>query len=159
MLKKIMLPLDGSELAEKALIYARTLSEQFNAELILARVVHPLPVISDYGTAAYEAVIALEQEQAKTYMRGVKERLAGLGTPIRTIIIDAPPVAESLIKLACEEAADLIVMSTHGRSGFSRWIHGSVATKVLQHAPCPVFLVSANIPDPCLEEAASQSPT
>jgi universal stress protein A len=45
--------------------------------------------------------------------------------------------------VAAEEKVDLIVMSTHGRSGLSQWVYGSVANKVLQHAPCPVFLVRA----------------
>jgi nucleotide-binding universal stress UspA family protein len=53
------------------------------------------------------------------------------------------PAAEEIIDLACREQVDLIVMCTHGRSGLSRWIYGSVANKVLQHAPCPVFLVKA----------------
>jgi nucleotide-binding universal stress UspA family protein len=52
-------------------------------------------------------------------------------------------VPEAILKAAETEAVDLIVMSTHGRSGLSRWVYGSVAAKVLQAAPCPIFLVRA----------------
>jgi nucleotide-binding universal stress UspA family protein len=53
------------------------------------------------------------------------------------------PAAEQIIALADREKVDLIVICTHGRSGLSRWVYGSVAAKVLQDAPCPVFLVKA----------------
>ena len=143
MLKKILLPLDGSALAEKALPYARALAEKYEAELIIVRVVQPVPVYSDYGTAAYEAILNAERQEIEAYLAQIKKNLAGLQTPIRTVAREDLAVAEAIIELACQEKVDLIVMSTHGRSGISRWIHGSVATKVLQHAPCPVLLVRA----------------
>ena len=153
MLKKILLPLDGSPLAEKALPYAKALADMFEAELVIARVVHPLPIIADYGMATYEAVIAVEQEEAQKYLRQLQEQLAGFRPPVRTVALHNLAVAEAIIDLACREGVELIVMSTHGRSGFSRWIHGSVATKVLQQAPCPVFLVRAS-EEPACEEPA-----
>jgi nucleotide-binding universal stress UspA family protein len=63
--------------------------------------------------------------------------------PARTVVVESYSAGEAIIDLACQEKVDLIVMCTHGRSGLSRLVHGSVAGKVLQHASCPVFLVKA----------------
>lgn len=143
MLKKILLSLDGSKLAEKALPYAKALANKFEAELIITRVVHPLPIVADYGSAAFEAVVAAEQRETQAYLSQIQQELAGFQPPVRTVALHNLAVAEAIIDLACRENVELIVMSTHGRSGLSRWIYGSVATKVLQQAPCPVFLVRA----------------
>jgi len=143
-LKKILLPLDGSELAEKALPYAKVLAEKFAAELLVVRVVHPMHVLSDYyGTAAYESFMTAEQKATEAYLHHIQERLADAQFSVQTVPLHDLAVAEAIIDLACQEGIDLIVMSTHGRSGLSRWLYGSVATKVLQHAPCPIFLVKA----------------
>ena len=140
MIKKILVPLDGSKLAENALPYAETFVEKLAAELILTWVLHPLIVMSDYGVSAYETIIDLEEKEATEYLTLMQIKLQKRSLPVRTNILEGP-VAQAIIDLACQERADLIVMSTHGRSGLSRWVYGSVATKVLEHAPCPVFLV------------------
>ena len=63
--------------------------------------------------------------------------------PLRRVVLDAPSVTNAITELADEESVDLIVMCTHGRSGLSRLVFGSVAGHVLHDAPCPVFLVKA----------------
>ncbi len=142
MIKKILVPLDGSKLAEKALPYAEALAEKLGAELILTWVLHPLIVMSDYGASSYETIISLEKNEATQYLTTTQIELQKQHLPVRINILEGH-AADKIIELACQERVDLIVMSTHGRSGLSRWVHGSVATKVLQHAPCPVFLVRA----------------
>lgn len=140
MIKKILVPLDGSELAEKALPYAEALAEKLEAELILTWVLHPLIVMSDYGASSYETIISLEKNAATQYLATTQIELQKQHLPVRINILEGH-AADAIIELACQERVGLIVMSTHGRSGLSRWVHGSVATKVLQQAPCPVFLV------------------
>jgi nucleotide-binding universal stress UspA family protein len=142
MLKKILVPLDGSGLAEKALPYAEALGHRFEAELILLWVLHPLVVMSDYGAHTYETLIKLEKQEAQTYLALRQIDLVKKGLTTRVEILEGP-AAEQIIDLACRDMVDVIVMCTHGRSGLKRWVFGSVAAKVLQHAPCPVFLVKA----------------
>jgi nucleotide-binding universal stress UspA family protein len=142
MFNKILLPLDGSDLAAKALPYAETLGRQFEAELILLWVLHPMVVMSDYSAHTYESIINLEKQEARSYLAARQINLTKKGLTTRIEILDGP-AAEQIIAFACQEKVNLIVMSTHGRSGLLRWVHGSVTVKVLQGAPCPVFLVRA----------------
>jgi nucleotide-binding universal stress UspA family protein len=144
MIQKILVPLDGSDLARKALPYAEELAHRFEAELILVRVIQAMPVVVEYGVPVYEPDLAQLQQEAELYLDGLKGELRQLQIPAQTIVLADQPVPEAIINLASEKAADLIVMSTHGRSGLSRWVFGSVANKVLQRAACPVYLVRAH---------------
>ncbi|MBE7473662.1 MAG: universal stress protein [Anaerolineae bacterium] len=146
MIKKILVSLDGSQLAEKALPYAQLLAQKFEAELVLVRVLH---LSSDFvggipGIGIVREQVIRERVEAKSYLDRVLLQLRSMRLSAHAIIMDVHPTAEAIVDLAAEEAVDLIVISTHGRSGLSRWIYGSVASKVLQYAPCPVFLVRAN---------------
>ncbi len=140
MISKILVPLDGSEFAERALPYVEELAGKLEASVILVWVLHPMVIMSDYGAATYQQITAAEQEEAKTYLRARQNELQREGLAVQFRIIEGA-TADSIIDLAFSEEVDLIVMSTHGRSGLSRWVYGSVATKVLQKAPCPIFLV------------------
>lgn len=140
MIEKILVPLDGSKLAEKALPYAEVLAEKLSAKLILTWVLHPLIVMADYGASAYQAIIDLEKHEATEYLTLMQIKLQKRALRVQTNMSNGP-IAQAIIDLACQEKVDLIVMSTHGRSGLSRWVYGSVAVKVLEHAPCPVLLV------------------
>ncbi|MBI1881470.1 MAG: universal stress protein [Chloroflexi bacterium] len=146
MIKRIIVPLDGSSLAEKALPYAEMLAQKFEAELILVRALVILPemVIGGPRAMVFHEHRIEERKEAEAYLNDLLGQLGHHHLPARYVIIDSQPAAEAIIDLAGQEAADLIVMSTHGRSEVGRWIHGSVATKVLQHAPCPIFLVRAS---------------
>ncbi|NJN95661.1 MAG: universal stress protein [Anaerolineales bacterium] len=148
MIKKILVSLDGSKLAEKALPYAQQLAQRFDAELVLVRV---LQLSADFfgipaGAKVVREQVIRERVEAKSYLDRVLFQLRSRRLSAHAIIMDVHPAADAIVDLATDEAVDLIVISTHGRSGLSRWIHGSVATKVLQDAPCPVFLVRANKP-------------
>ena len=145
-MKKIIVPLDGSVLAEKALSHAEELAGRFEADLILVWVLHPLIMMSDYGGHSYEQIVAFEEREAQSYLTTKQAELQKLGLRVQTKVMQGQ-AAQAIIDLTCREQADLIVMSTHGRSGLGRWVHGSVATKVLQHAPCPIFLVRARETD------------
>lgn len=146
MLKKILVPLDGSKLAEKAIPYAEEMAHKFQAEVILLRVLTAVDIPIEYGNYAPrrldEAWTQLRHD-AETYLQSAEGELQSHQVAIRSVVVNGHPPAENILNLAAEKAVDLIIMSTHGRSGLGRWVHGSVADKVLQHAPCPVLLVRA----------------
>ncbi len=145
MYQQILVTLDGSGLAEAALAHARAFAQCQGASLVLLRVVtYPLrsvvrldPTFS--GTLTGD-LIELRQ-QAEAYLEGVAEKLKQDGFAVRTLVVDDPSPADAILDQAQAEHADLIVMSTHGRSGVTRWLLGSVADRVVHHAPVPVLLV------------------
>lgn len=142
MYKRILLPLDGSKLAEAALPHAVHLARQFDSQLVLLRV-----VVSPYAIVAPDLVLAGTDPDlrelsthAEQYLKGIGAQIAGQGIDVRTVVSEGP-VAEAIIDHALALDVDLIVMSTHGRGGVSRWVYGSVAERVLQGAACPVLLI------------------
>jgi nucleotide-binding universal stress UspA family protein len=147
MFKRILVPLDGSKLAEEALPYAETLAEKFEAELILVRVLQLLPEVISAGPRGgmvFHKQTVQDRQEATTYLNEMAAQVRKVGVlSLRQVVLDAPSVTNAITELAGEESVDLIVMSTHGRSGFSRLVFGSVAGQVLHDAPCPVFLVKA----------------
>jgi len=148
MLHKILVPLDGSELAEKALPYAEALAQKFDGELILTMVLQTptVPILAEpYGGVPLynygEMDMGERRKSAQDYLAGIKDKLAKQNIRVRTKVLENISVADGIVDNATKENIDVIVKTTHGRSGPSRWIYGSVATKVLQQAPCPIFLV------------------
>lgn len=145
-IRKILVPLDGSKLAEKALPYAEAFAKSFDAELILVWALQPQPIVamSDYGALSYAPMIDQEQQErqeAYKYLSTLRDRVRQTGILTRIAVIKGQSVADAIVDIAAQEKVDFIVKTTHGRSGLSRWLYGSVATKVLQQAPCPIFLV------------------
>ena len=148
MIHKILVPLDGSQLAEQALPYARSLAQKYEAELILLMVIPPLslPVLADpYGGVLYkyptEEEMNKHKQAAQTYLSDLQKSLRQQNIVTHIQVLEDASIADGIVGVASEEAVDVIVKTTHGRSGLSRWVYGSVATKVLQEAPCPIFLV------------------
>lgn len=124
MIKSVLVPLDGSELAEEALGYAVPIAERHNASL------HFVFVIPNDADAS-------EDDEARSYLQEVAARLGREATPHVRIGNAADQIIE-----ADEELEDpLIVMTTHGRTGVGRWIYGSVADKVVHASESPVLLL------------------
>jgi nucleotide-binding universal stress UspA family protein len=148
MFNKILVPLDGSALAEQALIPASRIAEQFGAELLLLRVVTPERALAGLAhlTARAEGQAASAarplMEEAEAYLASLSLPAAGLYTRA-LVLAGAPP--ELIIATAAEAGADLIVMSTHGRAGLLRLLYGSVAEAVLRGAAVPVLLVPSRV--------------
>jgi nucleotide-binding universal stress UspA family protein len=145
MFRKILVPLDGSDLAERALDSAFALARQFGSEVILLRAIVPddilvsLPALIPPAAALHPAKPPYHSEEAEAYLFGVKVRWSASGVRIRTEVLAGTP-PEVIVAFAREQLVDLIVMSTHGRSGFSRLIYGSVAEAVLRGAHLPILL-------------------
>ena len=143
--KHILVPLDGSSLAERALPVARVLAQKFDSQIILLRVLDipsPTPPTSHpevtMGWAREVREHALQE--AQSYLQAVQSELDRQGIATQILLRDTSP-AEDILDVAGIEGIDLIVMSSHGRGGLARWAFGSVAEKVARHSLCPVLLV------------------
>jgi nucleotide-binding universal stress UspA family protein len=141
MYKKILVPLDGSELAKTALDQAEKLARAFDAEIILFQVVPFMPI---YGSPELVTPLIVDEKQkeaAEKYLATLIEELKKKGLKVTAMVRTGQQVAVEIIDFAKESGADLIVMCTHGRSGISRWVLGSIALKVLTRAETPILLI------------------
>jgi nucleotide-binding universal stress UspA family protein len=141
MYKKILVPLDGSELAKMALDEAEKLAKAFDAEIILFQVVPFMPI---YGSPELVTPLIVDEKQkeaAEKYLANLGEELKKRGLRAAATVRTGQQVAVEIIDFAKEAGVDLIIMCTHGRSGISRWVMGSVALKVVTRAETPILLI------------------
>ena len=144
MYKKILVPLDGSPLAETILPHARTLARPEDAEIILLQV----PVIPSAEFMAHNTTLASNiskelEEESKAYIKREIARLKSEGVNVSGITREGP-IAETILAVAKETKADAIAMCTHGRTGIQRVLMGSVAEKVVRLSHVPVILLHPN---------------
>jgi nucleotide-binding universal stress UspA family protein len=146
MYRKVLVPLDGSELAEVVFVYAKELAGRLGLDLVLLHVYSPdeaasVPMRRAYVERAAE-IIKRQSEEAR--------EKAGIKPGVKAVNVQgelAPGYpAEEILRYADENGIDLILMATHGRSGVKRWTVGSVADKVLRASKVPVWLIRAGIP-------------
>ena len=152
MYERIVVPLDGSKLAEAALPYVEDLvsklSPEVNVEVTLFQVLSPTTVdaVGGYAIATVpytDREIAQIKERAISYLNEAGEALRNKGVTVMARV-EVGDVTEEIIKAAEEIKANFIAMSTHGRSGLSRWAFGSVTDKVLRRgANIPIIMVKA----------------
>jgi nucleotide-binding universal stress UspA family protein len=142
--RTILVPLDGSRLAEQALAHSLPLARATGATLVLGSVVTAPPddlLARDAGEPAWVSPTRAEETaQLGHYLEQVAARLRVEEVTVRTRIATGHPAAE-ILRLGEEVGADLMMMATHGRGGFKRLWLGSVALKVVQGALCPVLLI------------------
>jgi nucleotide-binding universal stress UspA family protein len=141
MYKKILVPLDGSELAKRALDEAEKLANCFGAEIILFQVVLFMPIYGSPELVTPLIVDEKQKESAEKYLYTLAEELKKKGFKVTTAVRTGQQVAVEIIDFAKESGVDLIVMCTHGRSGITRWMLGSVALKLLTRAGKPILLI------------------
>ncbi|UCH50684.1 MAG: universal stress protein, partial [Chloroflexota bacterium] len=130
MYEKILIPLDGSELAEQAMPYVERLAQKLKSEVILITVCLP-------GEPLERALTEYIERRA--------EKIQSLGIKARSLCIEGEP-AVSIMNFAEKNNIGLIVISTHGKAGVSHWPLGSIASKIVQKSNIPVFLVRSNHP-------------
>ena len=144
-IRQILVPLDGSALAEAALAPAAAMAELFEAELVLVQIVPPLTagtLLPVNFAAGYDRdAVALQRKQAQDYLEDLGEDLRKRGTRVRTTVVVGPNVGEALINLAHPERIDLVAIATHGRSGLQRLVLGSVADKLIRGSEPPVLVI------------------
>jgi nucleotide-binding universal stress UspA family protein len=145
--QSIVVALDGSPLAEIALPKALMLAKLPAAEVILLHVIAPIAnVIEDVGRIALDEQWDNEKRRGLRYLESICSRLEWRDLNVRAAVEMGPP-ADTILDFARAQAADWIVLSTHGRSGVRRWVYGSVADKVLRAARTTVVLVRAGWPN------------
>lgn len=132
-MRRILVPLDGSPLAEAALPHAIGLARRSGAELMLASVRDD--VVSAIPAHLLAEVESTWPELHRAYLSTLSEKVGG-----RLETTTGQP-AQEIVNWTESQRADLVVMGTHGRRGLSRWLVGSVADKVMRHSHCPVLLV------------------
>jgi nucleotide-binding universal stress UspA family protein len=149
--EKILVPLDGSKVGEAALADVEDMALKIGScaqvEVTLLQVISELTY--DFLTDAEAAQLPYDEtdmkkieQGAQRYLDKVAGRLEGKGIQVKTII-KTGHAAEQIIKVAQDIGADLIAMSTHGRSGLGRWALGSITDKVLSRSDIPVLTVRA----------------
>ena len=154
MFTKILVPLDGSAFAERALPPALVLAQRAEAQLSLLRAVAPermlvadshVLMLGGYSAVWPNQSLELARQAAADYLSALRAAKIPKGLRLSAEMIEGDP-AEIIVETARNEGVDLIVMSSHGYSGLTRWILGSVAERVLHDAPCPVLIVRTTDP-------------
>jgi nucleotide-binding universal stress UspA family protein len=142
MFKRILVPLDGSQFAEVALPYAQMLAECADGEIELLRVtVHPSNYLYVNDPTALADLYDSDCAHCEDYLKRVMDDVRARTPVVIATAVREGSVADSILDYAEESGADLIVMSTHGRSGMERWLLGSVAEKVVRGAKMPVMMI------------------
>ncbi len=129
MLHEILVPLDGSVLADRVLLHLRRVLVRKGSHVVLLR------VLDDPARSGHE------RSFADAHLQDQRRRLEDLGARVDTAIAEGDAAGE-ILRLAAERSPSLVAMSTHGRSGFDRWIWGSVAERLLREAQRPLFLLN-----------------
>jgi nucleotide-binding universal stress UspA family protein len=140
MYKRVLLPLDGSPLAEQALPHAIAQARYSKAELILLRVVEPFAQASMLSVADLERIRQQTEDWSREYLGRIAADVQQQGVLTQTATVEGRPHV-AIAEYAESNQVDLIVMSTRGQSGLTRWFMGSVADRVVRGATVPVLLV------------------
>jgi nucleotide-binding universal stress UspA family protein len=141
MYKKILVPLDGSQLAEAVLPHAEALAKSEGAEIVLLSVpVTPSLEFLSRSPGLANKVIKETEIETESYLDLEVAKLQKDGIKVTSIMREGP-IPDMILKVADEIHADVIAMSTHGRSGVQRWLMGSVADRVVHHSHIPVMLI------------------
>lgn len=139
--KRVLIPFDGSPLAEGILPFILQIAGPLDLEVILVRVMQPIMPLAIEGTRHFTVDdVTARLKEAREYLASVAADLRGRGVRVTTDARHGDPVTE-LVAAARETGADLIAMTTHGRSGLGRLLFGSVAEAVLRQAEIPVLMM------------------
>ncbi len=152
MYERILVALDGSDLAERVLPHVEELASKLGSSVIAFQAIVPAETIMAETATGFTGmaaagpavdptpIIEAERSTAAEYLGRIAGRLRGRGLNVEAEIAEGN-ASDAIVEAARSHNANLIAMTTHGRSGLGRLVFGSVAEGVLHHAPCPVLLV------------------
>ena len=140
MLRRIVVPLDGSTLAESVLPHVTALARPYQAQVLLLHVLEPQRQERSTSTDLFDW--QMRKAEAQEYLHGVARRLEQNELTTQSVLLEGPP-AQRIIDYAHSEDADLLVLSSHGRSGLGEWNISGVVQKVIQEAKTSFLLVRA----------------
>ncbi len=143
-IERILVPTDFSEYSRNALRYATAFANSFHARLVL---IHSCEhTVLGAGTEAYHfsvpEYIAKVEESERTTLEEWGEEIRRQGVAVETVFV-VGPAANAIVDSAREKDVDMVIIATHGRTGFSHLMFGSTAEKVVRMAPCPVLTVKS----------------
>ena len=151
-LRKILVPLDGSQLAEAIVPHVEDLVEGMGNEVILIRVIEPVQIpdvvryTAGFDEQKYEKELTARAErEAKRYLSKKESALRNKGVKVSSTSLLGMP-AQTILQYAEDHSVSLIALSTHGFSGITRWAYGSVASKIIESSSKPVLLVRPPLP-------------
>lgn len=157
---EVLVPLDGSEVAEQALPLALAWARHAARPLLLLRVVPRVSLVG--GAESYRLARQLEHDnvqEARRYLASLREQLAEHFTlPIETMVKIGEP-ARTIRRAASLSPSGVIVLCTHGRSGLQKWLLGSVTSALMRHTPVPLLVVNAHAPAMTLPSPPAPSAT
>ena len=141
--RKIVVPIDGSGWSERAIPHAVDIARNNGAEIILLHVFRtPASEYADQlALAGQDVQIARMRDEIKNYLMGLRGQLRNQHVECRVQFIEGVGAASLICDYVNEEGVDLVVMTSHGRTGLSRFIFGSIAEKVLQGVNVPVLII------------------
>jgi nucleotide-binding universal stress UspA family protein len=140
-MRQILAPTDFSEFSKQAVARAYELAQTFGAKLVLLHVIEALPSYIGFIPPGGAAMLLADLERQVHFdLAAVLPEVEAAGVEVTRQVIVGPPSRE-IVKVAAAEKVDLIVIATHGRTGFSHLFMGSVAERVVRTAPCPVMTI------------------
>lgn len=146
MFTRVLVPLDGSPRAERAVPVAAKIAAANHGTVVLVRVM-TLPIV--YGAALVPSLsvetMEAERMECTGYLSDITNLPALMNLGTETVVMQGVP-AQSILEATSSKKADLVVMTSHGRTGLSRWMLGSVAQQIAHHAPVPVLVLRAEGP-------------
>jgi nucleotide-binding universal stress UspA family protein len=163
MYNRILAPVDGSKLSECSLDHVKEVASGCHvSEVILLTVIEPEQLYADYGTQSHiedqirkkDELQKKAKEKAEQYLEQIKEKLTKQGLAVKSVLIQPEinkSAAEIILDYANNNSIDLIIISSHGRSGVTKWAFGSVADRVVRHSRIPVLTI---VPASCRLETA-----
>lgn len=153
MIRKILVPLDGSPLAEAALPFATAIASRTGASLTLIRAAKYRSLLSDVAGDQYRVISTAEQ-----YLAQVTEQLTTQGLEIESGVPFGGTSTDWIVEESETRNVDLVIMATHMREGADRWLHGSVAEAVVHRSHVPVMLVQATDAEKLAQRFSAQRP-
>lgn len=143
MFEKILVCLDGSDLAEEILPYVKEIAQRFESTLVLLEVTMPPSAVVESTTGYYSAPspaeIERKEEEAQTYLEAIAQMMEKEGLKVEYLTLPGG-AGKTIVEYAWESDTGLIALSTHGRSGLKRLAFGSVAEYVLKQSGKPVII-------------------
>ena len=158
MYSKVIVPLDGSDLAEQALPYAELVAKSLSApvELVQAYDILPPRLLGVQGNQVIAQLDGGARQRAEASMEPAQQRLQSSGLAVN-LVAQRGPAADIIMARAGIDPEALVVMCTHGRGGISRWVMGSVTDKALHTIPNPMLIVRASVVGPASPETSLKS--
>jgi len=151
-MRKIVVPLDGSQLAEHIIPYAKGLAKAMDSEVILLQVIEPVSTFhfeispETFDWTKYEKDhLAQAERKAKEYLGRNERDLRSDGVKVSSALAQGK-AADSILKYADDNSVSVIALATHGFSGVAKWVYGSVASKIIMSSSKPVLLVRPPLP-------------